>query len=183
MKSTKRTKNISKFLSYVLRHHPDKLGISLDTNGWTSVAILLEKINVGEYTLSMEELEEVVATNTKKRFAFNEDKTKIRANQGHSVNVDLALKSKVPPNYLYHGTVEKFLPSIREKGLIKGSRHHVHLSVDTETAVKVGSRRGQPIVLTVKSGEMHAQGYTFYQSENDVWLTEAVPSTFIEVKE
>ena len=177
---SKRTKHISKFLSYVLRHNPDKLGITLDTNGWTSVAILLEKINVGEYSLSMEELEEVVATNNKKRFAFNEDKTKIRANQGHSINVDLALESKVPPNYLYHGTVEKFMPSIREKGLIKGSRHHVHLSADKETAINVGSRRGKPIILTIRSGEMQAKDHTFYQSENGVWLTDVVPTEFIE---
>lgn len=177
---TKKVKNISKFLSYVLRHNPDKLGITLDANGWTSVKTLLEKINVDNYSLSMETLEEVVATNNKKRFAFNEDKTMIRANQGHSVNIDLALQSKEPPNYLYHGTVEKFMESIREKGLIKGSRQHVHLSADKETAINVGSRRGKPIILTIRSGEMHAKGYTFYQSENGVWLTEAVPSEFIE---
>jgi len=180
MKSTKQTKHISKFLSYVLRHHPDKLGITLDENGWTSVAILLEKIQGSEYSLSMEELEEVVATNNKKRFAFNEDKTKIRANQGHSIQIDLALQTKEPPAYLYHGTVEKFMPSIQEKGLLKGNRHHVHLSADKETAINVGSRRGKPIVLTIKSGEMLAQGYAFYQSENGVWLTDAVPSEFIE---
>ncbi|MCH2194639.1 RNA 2'-phosphotransferase, partial [Kordia sp.] len=176
---TKKVKNISKFLSYVLRHNPDKLGITLDANGWTSVKTLLEKINVDNYSLSMETLEEVVATNNKKRFAFNEDKTMIRANQGHSVNIDLALQSKEPPNYLYHGTVEKFMESIREKGLIKGSRQHVHLSADKETAINVGSRRRKPIILTIRSGEMHAKGYTFYQSENGVWLTEAVPSEFI----
>jgi len=176
---TKKVKNISKFLSYVLRHNPDKLGITLDANGWTSVKTLLEKINVDNYSLSMETLEEVVATNNKKRFAFNEDKTMIRANQGHSVNIDLALQSKEPPNYLYHGTVEKFMESIREKGLIKGSRQHVHLSADKETAINVGSRRGKPIILTIRSGEMHAKGYTFYQSENGVWLTEAVPTKFI----
>ncbi|WP_298509637.1 RNA 2'-phosphotransferase [uncultured Kordia sp.] len=177
---SKRIKNISKFLSYVLRHNPDKLGITLDENGWTSVAILLEKINVGEYSLSMETLEEVVATNNKKRFAFNEDKTMIRANQGHSVNIDLALQPKEPPSYLYHGTVEKFIESIQEKGLIKGTRQHVHLSADKETAINVGSRRGKPIILTVRSGEMHAQNHTFYQSENGVWLTEAVSPEFIE---
>lgn len=177
---SKRIKNISKFLSYVLRHNPDKLGIKLDEHGWTSVKILLEKINVGEYSLSMETLEEVVATNNKKRFAFNEDKTKIRANQGHSVNIDLALQPKEPPSYLYHGTVEKFIESIREKGLIKGSRQHVHLSADKETAINVGSRRGKPIILTIRSGEMHTEGYTFYQSENGVWLTEKVPKECIE---
>lgn len=177
---SKKNKNISKFLSYVLRHNPDKLGITLDANGWTSVKAMLEKINVGNYSLSMETLEEVVATNNKKRFAFNEDKTMIRASQGHSVNIDLGIQPKEPPSYLYHGTVEKFMESIREKGLIKGSRQHVHLSADKETAVNVGSRRGKPIILTVRSGEMHAQNYTFYQSENGVWLTEKVPMKFIE---
>lgn len=177
---SKKNKNISKFLSYVLRHHPDKLGITLDENGWISVAVLLEKINVEPYALSMEELEEVVATNSKKRFAFNEDKTMIRANQGHSVDIDLALQPKEPPKYLYHGTVEKFLTSIQEKGLIKGARQHVHLSADKETAINVGSRRGKPIILTIRSGEMHAQDHPFYQSENGVWLTEEVPMEFIE---
>jgi putative RNA 2'-phosphotransferase len=164
----------------VLRHNPDKLGITIDGNGWTSVEMLLQKINTGEYSLSMEELEEVVATNTKKRFSFNEDKTQIRANQGHSIKVDLALQPKQPPTYLYHGTVEKFMQSIREKGLLKGSRHHVHLSADKETATNVGSRRGKPIILTIKSGDMHAQNHTFYQSENGVWLTETVPTEYIE---
>lgn len=178
--NSKRTKHISKFLSYVLRHNPDKLGITIDGNGWTSVEMLLQKINTGEYSLSMEELEEVVATNTKKRFSFNEDKTQIRANQGHSIKVDLALQPKQPPTYLYHGTVEKFMQSIREKGLLKGSRHHVHLSADKETATNVGSRRGKPIILTIKSGDMHAQNHTFYQSENGVWLTETVPTEYIE---
>ncbi|MGH1387103.1 RNA 2'-phosphotransferase [Kordia sp.] len=177
---SKKNKSISKFLSYVLRHNPDKLGITLDENGWTSVAVLLEKINVEPYSLSMEELEDVVATNNKKRFAFNEDKTMIRASQGHSVNIDLGIQSKEPPNYLYHGTVEKFITSIQEKGLIKGTRQHVHLSADKETAINVGSRRGKPIILTVRSGEMHAQNHAFYQSENGVWLTEKVPAEFIE---
>jgi len=177
---SKKNKNTSKFLSYVLRHNPEKLGITLDENGWTSVAILLEKINVEPYSLSMDELEEIVATNTKKRFAFNDDQTKIRANQGHSVAIDLGIASKQPPEFLYHGTVEKFIVSIQEKGLIKGSRQHVHLSADKETAINVGSRRGKPIILTVRSSEMHAENYAFYQSENGVWLTDEVPTKFIE---
>lgn len=177
---SKKNKSISKFLSYVLRHNPDKLGITLDENGWTSVTTLLEKINVEPYSLSMQELEDVVATNNKKRFAFNDGKTKIRASQGHSVNIDLGIQPKEPPSYLYHGTVEKFITSIQEKGLIKGTRQHVHLSADKETAINVGSRRGKPIILTVKSGEMHAQNHAFYQSENGVWLTEKVPTEFIE---
>ncbi|WP_046754948.1 RNA 2'-phosphotransferase [Kordia jejudonensis] len=176
----KRTKNISKFLSYLLRHNPGEIGIILDENGWTSVSILLEKINVDTQTLSMEELIYVVDTNEKKRFAFSEDKTQIRANQGHSINVNLALNAKEPPSYLYHGTVAKFLESIQATGLQKGSRHHVHLSADKETAINVGSRRGKPIILTIKSGEMHAKNHTFYQSENGVWLTDEVPVGFIE---
>ncbi|MBC8754160.1 RNA 2'-phosphotransferase [Kordia sp. YSTF-M3] len=177
---SKKNKNTSKFLSYVLRHHPEKLGITLDENGWTSVAILLEKINDGNYSLSMEELEDIVATNNKKRFAFNEDKTNIRASQGHSVSIDLGIASKQPPEYVYHGTVEKFIESIQNKGLIKGSRQHVHLSADKETAINVGSRRGKPIILTIRSGEMHQENYAFYQSENGVWLTDEVPTKFIE---
>lgn len=177
---SKKNKNTSKFLSYVLRHHPEKLGITLDENGWTSVAILLEKINDGEYSLSIEQLEDVVATNAKKRFAFNDDKTKIRASQGHSVAIDLGIEPQQPPEYLYHGTVEKFLQSIQNKGLIKGSRQHVHLSEDKETAINVASRRGKPIILTVRSGKMHAQNHAFYQSENGVWLTDEVPTEFIE---
>lgn len=177
---SKKNKSISKFLSYVLRHNPDKLGITLDENGWTSVATLLEKINVEPYSLSMQELEDVVATNNKKRFAFNEDKTMIRASQGHSVNIDLGIQPQQPPEYLYHGTVEKFITSIQDKGLMKGTRQHVHLSADKETAINVGSRRGKPIILTVRSGEMHAQNHNFYQSENGVWLTDKVPTEFIE---
>lgn len=177
---SKKNKNTSKFLSYVLRHNPEKLGITLDKNGWTSVAILLEKINDGNYSLSMDELEEIVATNTKKRFAFTDDQTKIRANQGHSVAIDLGIASKQPPEFLYHGTVEKFIISIQEKGLIKGSRLHVHLSADKATAINVGSRRGKPVILTVRSGKMHAENYAFYQSENGVWLTDEVPTKFIE---
>ncbi|WP_298417561.1 RNA 2'-phosphotransferase [uncultured Kordia sp.] len=177
---SKKNKSISKFLSYILRHNPDKLGITLDENGWTSVVVLLKKINVAPYSLSMEELEYVVATNNKKRFTFNEDKTMIRASQGHSVNIDLGIQPKKPPSYLYHGTVEKFITSIQDKGLIKGTRQHVHLSEDKETATNVGSRRGKPIILTIKSGEMYAQNYTFYQSENGVWLTDKVPTKFIE---
>lgn len=176
----KRSKKISKFLSYVLRHNPDQLGITLDENGWTSVVILLEKINVEPYSLSMEELEHVVDTNEKKRFALNEDKTLIRANQGHSINVDLALNEKEPPSHLYHGTVDKFIESIQATGLQKGSRHHVHLSEDKETATNVGSRRGKPVILTIKSGEMHAENYAFYQSENGVWLTDEVPVKYIK---
>jgi putative RNA 2'-phosphotransferase len=173
-------KDISKFLSFVLRHKPEEIGITLDENGWTSTSELLSKINMKSFPISMENLENIVATNNKKRFAFNEDKTNIRASQGHSVAIDLAIEPQQPPEYLYHGTVEKFVPSIQDKGLIKGNRHHVHLSADKETAINVGSRRGKPIILTVRSGEMQAENYIFYQSENGVWLTDEVPPEFIE---
>ena len=173
-------KQISKFLSLVLRHQPEKIGLTLDKNGWATVSQLLEKSKV---RFTIEELEEVVATNDKKRFSFNEDQTKIRANQGHSLkNVDLNLASKSPPAFLYHGTVAKFMPEIKTQGLKKMSRQHVHLSKDRDTAIKVGSRRGKPIILSVRALDMEKQGYTFYISENGVWLTNAVPASFIDFK-
>lgn len=177
---TKKNKYISKYLSYILRHHPDDLGINLDAQGWTSVEILLQKINEGKGSLTFQELEEVVATNSKQRFSFNADKTQIKANQGHSVSVDLNLEAVQPPTYLYHGTVAKFLDSIKENGILKGSRHHVHLSENKTTATDVGSRRGKPVILTVKSGKMHEDGYLFYCTENKVWLTDMIPSQYIE---
>ncbi|WP_299677958.1 RNA 2'-phosphotransferase [uncultured Tenacibaculum sp.] len=176
-------KSISKFLSLLLRHQPDLIGLKLDKNGWADVAELIEKSKRKGKHFSIEKLEEVVATNDKKRFSFNEDQTKIRANQGHSLKtIDLKLEAIQPPEYLYHGTVPKFMQSIREKGLQKMSRQHVHLSQDLETATKVGSRRGVPTILTVRSGAMHVAGFEFYQSKNGVWLTDHVPANFIEFK-
>lgn len=176
-------KSISKFLSLLLRHQPDLIGLKLDENGWADVAELIEKSKRKGKYFSIEKLEEVVATNDKKRFSFNEDQTKIRANQGHSLKtVDLKLEAIQPPEYLYHGTVSKFMQSIREKGLQKMNRQHVHLSQDLETATKVGSRRGVPTILTVRSGAMHVTGFEFYQSKNGVWLTDHVPAKFIEFK-
>ena len=130
---------------------------------------------------SLEDLEEVVETNDKKRFTFNDDLTKIRASQGHSIKVDLELKEIKPPEFLYHGTVSKFMVLIKEQGLKKMSRNHVHLSENRETAMKVGSRRGQAIILSVRSGEMYRKGVKFYQSKNEVWLTNEVPNEFIEL--
>ena len=179
MKNNK-IKKISKYLSLLLRHQPEKIGLSLDNNGWASVA---EILNHPEINFIMVDLEEVVATNDKKRFSFNEDKTKIRANQGHSIKgIDLELEVKTPPAFLYHGTVAKFLSAIKKEGLQKMNRQHVHLSADRETAVKVGSRRGKPIILSIQSGAMHKEGYAFYLSANDVWLTDEVPSKFIVFK-
>ncbi|WGH75308.1 RNA 2'-phosphotransferase [Tenacibaculum tangerinum] len=176
-------KRISKFLSLILRHQPEKIGLALDSNGWVSTKELIEKSENNGVTFSKETLEFVVTSNDKQRFAFNEDKTKIRANQGHSLkNVTIVTETKIPPLFLYHGTVAKFLPSIKENGLQKMSRQHVHLSTNKETAIKVGSRRGTPIILVVRSGEMHQQGYVFYLSDNGVWLTDNVPAKFVELK-
>ncbi|WP_378176780.1 RNA 2'-phosphotransferase [Aquimarina sp. SS2-1] len=176
------TKQISKFLSLILRHNPGKIGLELDENGWADVDELINKTNAYRNQLNLEIIKEVVATNDKKRFAFNEDETKIRANQGHSIQVDLEYTPIEPPEFLYHGTVGKFIEDIRRKGLLKMSRHHVHLSEERETAMRVGSRRGVSIILTVRSGEMHRNGIEFYQSDNGVWLTDTVASEYIEFR-
>lgn len=177
----KEKKGISKYLSYVLRHHPESVHLTLDSNGWVSVAALIEQSKLKNIQLTKAMLKEIVETNDKKRFAFNEDHSKIRANQGHSVqNIDLGLTEVEPPETLYHGTVARFLEAIRAEGLIKGNRQHVHLSADKKTAINVGSRRGKAVVLEVKAAEMYQQGYVFYLSENGVWLTEQVPEKFIE---
>ena len=173
--------HISKLLSKILRHQPDLIGIQLDENGWVEVSTLLQNLEKYQTQISFEQLKEVVDTNSKKRFSFNDDFSKIRANQGHSIEVDLALQTQTPPDILYHGTVEKNLDSIFEKGLSKMNRHHVHLSADTETAQKVGMRHGKPIILTIESKKMYDQGYVFYLSENQVWLTDSVPSEFIRL--
>ena len=160
-------------MSLVLRHKPEQMWIKLDENGWADVDELLKKSDFDFETL------EKVVTNDKQRFAFNEEKTKIRASQGHSVDVNLQLKPVKPPDILYHGTVKKFLNSIMHEGLSKGKRQFVHLSIDSETAKKVGSRRGKPIILMVNSRMMNEQGYKFFVSENNVWLTEKVPLVFL----
>ena len=172
-------KRISKLMSLILRHQPQVIGAELENNGWLSVDTLIDGIRKKGIRVDNEILDEVVETNNKKRFAYNEDKSKIRANQGHSLKVDVELKTATPPETLYHGTVFRFLDAIREKGLIPMSRQHVHLSKDISTAQNVGSRRGTPIILKVNALEMHQKGYTFYLSENGVWLTDKVPSEFI----
>lgn len=177
---TRERKQKSKFLSLILRHKPEVIGLGLDENGWASVEELLAKAPQGRIRLTFEELKEVVDTNDKKRFAFSDDFTMIRANQGHSLKVDLKLEEKTPPGLLYHGTAIQNLDSIKEQGLIKGQRHHVHLSADKETAVKVGGRHGKPVVLTIASMNMYQSGITFYRSENGVWLTDHVAVQFID---
>ncbi len=175
-------KHISKFLSLILRHNPDKIGLQLDENGWADVQELLLKSKNSQPNLDIELLKEIVETNDKKRFAFNEDQTRIRANQGHSIKIDLGYSPKQPPEFLYHGTISKFMDAIKENGLLKMSRHHVHLSEERETATKVGSRRGKPIILTIRSGTMHMKDIQFFQSDNGVWLTDSVSPEYIEFK-
>lgn len=169
----------SKFLSLILRHQPEKVGLKLDENGWVDVSQLLTALAKHGHALTQEELETVVFTNDKQRFAFSSDGLRIRANQGHSVEVELAYTPAVPPVVLYHGTAPQFVASIRTQGLLKGQRHHVHLSADTATAQKVGARRGKPVVVTVRADKMHADGHVFYCSENGVWLTEHVPTRYL----
>lgn len=173
-------KKISKFLSFVLRHHPETIHLSLDENGWAMVSELMEKISHGHQPFSKSELEEIVATNEKKRFAFNADHTKIRASQGHSFPVNLSLHPTSPPPCLYHGTATQFLDGIRLAGLQKMDRQFVHLSSDFVTAEKTGSRKGKPVVLTILAEKMQVDGFLFYISENGVWLCEAVPAHYIQ---
>ncbi|MFP3832511.1 RNA 2'-phosphotransferase [Chryseobacterium sp. SIMBA_028] len=173
------TKRISKFLSLILRHQPESIGLKLDENGWADVEELRTKSARKRIHFTLEELDEVVETNNKKRFAFNDDKSKIRASQGHSIDIDLALEALQPPEFLYHGTAEANIFSIFEKGIEKRNRQHVHLSADKETATKVGMRHGKPVILTIRTGKMHEDGLFFYQSANGVWLTEFVDAKYI----
>ena len=174
--------SISKLLSLVLRHQPATIGLSLDEGGWADIAVLLDKLAAYGKPLLKTELLDIVHTNNKQRFAFSEDGLRIRANQGHSINVELQLMPVTPPAYLYHGTVERSLASILAEGLQKMKRQHVHLSADVETATIVGSRRGQPVILKVDSAAMHSDGLVFYLSGNKVWLTDAVPAQYIIYK-
>ena len=171
---------LSKFLSLVLRHEPGAIGLELDPQGWAPVDELLRLANAAGKRLTRPVLEEIVAENDKKRFAFSADGSRIRASQGHSVEVDLGLEPTVPPPVLFHGTASRFVASIRAEGLKPGTRRHVHLSADEATAVKVGARHGKPTILHVKAGAMHAAGFAFFVSANGVWLTERVPTEFID---
>lgn len=171
----------SKFLSFVLRHNPQEIGLALDENGWADTEELIAKANVHGTPLDLELLKNIVDTNDKKRFAFNDDQSRIRANQGHSIEVDLQLQPQMPPAILFHGTAEKNLESIKKSGLVKGSRQHVHLSIDHETAIKVGQRHGKPVVIEVKAREMHTAEIPFYLSDNGVWLVDAVPVEWLTV--
>lgn len=172
-------KQISKTISFILRHKPEAYNIKLDEHGWADVCELINNLSEN-FGLNMELLEEIVRDDEKQRYSFNEDKTKIRANQGHSVSVDIELKEAYPPKILFHGTGDKYTGSIDKKGLLPKSRLYVHLSDNTDTAVKVGARHGKPVVYIVKSREMYSDGYKFYLSENGVWLTETVPPQYLK---
>ena len=172
-------KETSKYMSLILRHKPDAIGITLDEHGWANVDELIAGI-ARDNEFNMEILEEIVRTDEKQRYSFNEDKTLIRANQGHSIPVDVELEEKEPPEILYHGTGEKYVSSIDAQGLIPKSRLYVHLSKDEETAVKVGSRHGKPVIYIVKAKQMYEDGYKFYISANGVWLTKEVPVKYLE---
>lgn len=173
------TKNISKFLSLVLRHKPETIRIELSEDGWIGVDKLIQKLNEFGKEINFDTLCDIVENNDKKRFAFNDDQTMIRANQGHSVKVDLGYEKKDPPMFLYHGTAEKNMNSIIENGLMKGKRHHVHLSKDSEVARSVGQRHGKPVVLQILAGRMNLESYSFFESDNGVWLTDHVPSEYL----
>jgi putative RNA 2'-phosphotransferase len=172
---------VSKFISLILRHKPEEIGIALDKHGWADVKKLIKGVSRNYPGFNFDILEEIVRTDDKQRYSFNEDRTKIRANQGHSVPVDLELQPVEPPEYLYHGTGVKYMDDILKTGLIPKSRHHVHLSKDMETALAVGERHGNPVIFRIAAACMRELGYVFYTSENGVWLTDKVPVEFMDV--
>ena len=175
-------RSTSKFISLILRHKPEVIGITLDEHGWVLVDDLISGVNK-THPLDMETLERIVAEDEKQRYSFNEDKTLIRANQGHSIPVDVELPEMVPPDVLYHGTGVKYKESIDKQGLIPKSRLYVHLSGDIETAKKVGQRHGKPVIYIIDTAAMHADGHRFFRSVNGVWLTKTVPVRYLSVKE
>ena len=173
---------LGKFLSLVLRHNPDAAGISLDEHGWADVQELLAGVRRSGRQINMETLERIVRENNKQRYSFNTDHTKIRANQGHSLQVDVELTAVQPPRYLYHGTAARFLPAIQQEGIKKMSRQYVHLSGDFQTALVVGRRHGSPVVITINAEAMAHDGVAFYLSENGVWLCEYVSPEYFCVE-
>ena len=172
---------LSRYMCLILRHHPEVIGITLDEHGWADVEELIAGIaEKKNKNFNREMLEEIVRTDDKQRYAFSEDRTKIRANQGHSIPVDVELEKKEPPEILYHGTGEKYVESIDATGLISKNRLYVHLSGDVETAENVGKRHGAPVIYRVHSGRMHRDGYEFFLSRKGVWLTKRVPVEYLE---
>jgi putative RNA 2'-phosphotransferase len=175
-------KAVSKYLALILRHRPEAAGLRLDEQGWAPLADVLAAVQRRFGAFSQADMEELVRGNDKQRYAFDESGTRIRASQGHSVEVELGLEPAAPPRTLFHGTTGRFLPSILKQGLVKGRRHHVHLSADLDTARKVGGRRaGETVILEVRSETMAAAGHVFYRSANGVWLTDSVPPAFLAV--
>lgn len=173
---------ISRFLSYILRHNPGAIDLRLDSHGWIDVNTLIDAANRHGKNLNREIIEEIVTSNDKKRFALSADGMKIRANQGHSIEIDLALTPVTPPKILYHGTAGKYLRAIKQDGIKSSGRHHVHLSVDRVTAEKVGKRHGKPVVISINTEKMWQDGAAFYRSANGVWLTDYVdPSYFLQM--
>ena len=177
--NSKQSKTLSKFLSLILRHNPGKIGLSLDKNGWGDLSELIQNCKVSGKDISIEDIEYVVATNNKKRFEFDEDKRKIRACQGHSINIDLALDPTCPPDTLYHGTATETVEYIKYDGILKMGRDYVHLTSDYQTAVNTGNRHGKPKVLLIDAKKMHKHGMEFFLANNGVWLTEFVPEEYI----
>ena len=176
-----RKNSTSKFISLILRHKPETIGITLDEHGWADVQELIDGINhAGGHSLDREILEEIVRSDEKQRYSFNEDHTLIRANQGHSIAVDVELEEKTPPDILWHGTGEKYVESIDAQGLIPKSRLYVNLSSDIETAKKVGSRHGRPVIYEIDCRQMAEDGYRFYESANHIWLTREVPVIYLK---
>lgn len=173
-------KNLSVFISLILRHKPEEIGITLDKNGWASVDELLDGINKTGRKITFEDLEDIVKTDNKSRYSFNEDKTLIRANQGHSIKVDVELKECIPPNELYHGTASRFLSSIMSNGIKPMSRLYVHLSKDVSTAISVGARHGKCVVLVIDTKKMVKDGVKFYLSSNNVWLVDHIDYKYIK---
>ena len=170
---------LGRFLSLVLRHEPEAAGIALDGNGWADVQRLIAGVRATGRQLDLETLERIVRENDKSRYSFNEDHSKIRANQGHSIAVDLKLEARTPPDVLYHGTASRFLDAIMRDGLIPRERQYVHLSADIETAIDVGSRHGKPVILYIDTAAMVRDGHSFWLSENQVWLCKAVPRQYL----
>lgn len=181
MMNGKEMESLSKFISLILRHRPETVGITLDEHGWADAWELMDGLRKSGRSIDMDILEEIVRTDEKGRYSFSADKALIRANQGHSIPVDVELEEKQPPQYLYHGTAERFLDPILAEGLKPMSRLYVHLSKDEETALKVGRRHGKPVVLKIRAEDMRKDGHRFYLSANGVWLVKGVPAGYISV--
>ena len=178
-----KTTNISRYIALLLRHHPEKAGLCLDDHGWVEIEALIQGVRRRYPEFNRAVLDEIVARDSKQRYAYNQDKTCIRANQGHSIPVDVELKQALPPTILYHGTGEKYVESIQKVGLIPKSRLYVHLSTDIQTAIQVGKRHGQPVVYQIDTQQMIHDGFIFYISANHIWLTKAVPVQYLKIIE